>query len=229
LEYNGDDQENCGQRDVVGHFEVHRRGLDQIGGHGGLARDHGVGVVSPDNALQLIQLAGHLVRGGIVFGVDHDHLIAALLEHILHAVGHKEIGNSAAQQRVVGDDGGDALEVLDLIFHIVHICGGQIVPQDDKMGGRHVVFAFQLVVGDDGRHGLGQGLIQLVIDAGVGLCPDKGDEQQQKDRYILFAMRNDGVVELFEAGQQRTVAVLFDLLVEDQQHRGQHKDDGHHA
>ena len=106
------DEENAGDGKVVRHHKVHGGGVDEVAVHGALAGDHGVLIVFFQNGVHFVQLAGNGVGSGLVAGVDHHELIAALLEHILHGVRDEEIRDAGPQYFVVGDHRGDVLELL---------------------------------------------------------------------------------------------------------------------
>ena len=222
-------QEDAGDGQVVSHYEVHSRGVDQVPVHGALAGNHGVFIVLMQDGVHLIQLIGHRVSCGRIAGVHHHQLVAPLLEHILHRVGDEEVGDAGAQHFVVGHHGGNALDRLHAVLDVAHLRRVQVVPQDDEVGGGHIEVVFQLLVGDDGGQVPGQGFIQLVVDPGVGLGVIGGDKQHNKDHHNGLVVPQNEAVHLIKAGHQALVLVLGDLLVEDQHQGGQHQNNGGHA
>ena len=228
LENDGDDQEDGGDGDVVGGLEVHRRGLDEVVGQGRLAGDDAACIVGFHDGLELRELVCHLVGGGGILRVHHHHLPAAGLQHAADLVRHKEIRDAAAEDAVVGDEGRDPVHRLDLPLHGAELLGAEVVPHQDEVGGRHVILVLQLLVGNDGGHVPGQGLVQLVVDLRHVLRHGEGQEEQEEDGDIDAPLLHDVPVELFHGGDELTVPVLRDLAVEKEEHGGQHEDDGKH-
>ena len=181
------------------------------------------------DGVHLIQLIGHRVSGGRIAGVHHHQLVAPLLEHILHRIRDEEIGDAGSQHLVVGHHRGHAFDLLHAVFNIAHLRRGQVIPQDNEVRGGHVKVVFQLFVGHDGGQIPRQGLIQLVVDPGVGLGVIGGNEQQDEQHHNGLVVPQDEAVYLVKAGHQALVLMLGDLLVEDQHQRGQHQNDGGHA
>ena len=146
-----------------------------------------------------------------------------MLQHITQGLRDEKIGNAATQHGVIREDRGNAFHILYGGLQLIHLRGGEIVPQQHKVGSRHVVVIFQFVVGDDGVHVLGQRLIQLVVDGGVALGVYRRQEQQQKDGHKRPPVADDKAIHLFKIGDQRPVLVLFDFFVKNQQQCGQHQ------
>ena len=78
---------------------------------------------------------------------------------------------------MVGDERRDPVHRLDLPLHGGKLLGAEVVPHQDKVGGSHVILILQLLVGDDGGHVPGQGLVQLVVDLRHVLRHGEGQEQ----------------------------------------------------
>ena len=130
---------------------------------------------------------------------------------------------------MVGDQGRDPVHPLDLPLHGAELLGAEVVPHQNKVGGGHVILVLQLLVGHDGGHVPGQGLVQLVVDLRHVLRHREGQEEQEEDGDIDAPLLHDVPVELFHGGDELTVPVLRDLAVEKEEHGGQHEDDGKHT
>ena len=101
------------------------------------------------------------------------------------------------------------------------------------MRGGHVEIVLELFVGDNRGQVPGQGLVQLVVDSGVGLSVVGRDEQEDEQHHNGPVVPEDKGVHPVKAGKKASVLVLGDLLIENQHKARQYQNHGgyaqHHA
>ncbi len=189
LENEGQDQEDHGDRDQGNPGKVRIGDQGEVISEDGLSGQVGLRVIAVHDLTDGVDLVPDLIRRRLIFGVDHDHLVAIFVEILFEFLGQKILGDGWAQDGVGGDDGVDPVDILNLIHHGREGGIRQVLLDHHEVGGGHVVVLLHLIQGNDGVQILGEGPVQVIVDFGIdGPVDGRNKEEEEEDKEGLFVL-----------------------------------------
>ena len=131
------------------------------------------------------------------------------------------VRQGTAFDRIESDHKINTVHRFHLPGHGRYIPGWNIRVDQEHVRRAHVESSVQFLIGDDTGQIPGQGGIQVVVNAGVGIAPQSGSQQGQEKDQPDPVMPGDETAQSFEVRQQWFVTGLLQDLIQAEDHGGQ--------
>ena len=219
----GDHRNGC----PVDNREVCVRCLNQILRTGRFADQHAVLVIALDDLLNLVALLVHLIGSKLVVRHDDEHPPVLAVERIPELGRDHFLRELRADNVVDSEYSRDAVQIPDLLLHLLHVLAADRLRRENHFRGTHVKIVFQLCVRLDRRKTLRKCPRQIIVDVRVALpigCrePDEAKHNQKNRIILLYPVRNP-----LEIRYDRLVPRLLERLVQHQDQGRKHSDNCH--